>query len=292
MIRVAVIGLGRTGKEIAKVIMQQKDMQLVMAVCSEKSDKAGKDLGEVIRSKETGIRIIPANDLEKYIIEYKPNVAVDFSNPEATVRNAEIMTKYNVKIVIGTTGFTEIQTKKLMTMAKHRKTGIVMAPNITLGVNVLMILSNLAASILEGYDCTIVESHFKQKKDSPSGTAKKIAKELMKGMSTYKEVNIHDPEHYEVPIHAIRAGGIIGKHHVIMAGEYDKVEIIHESFSREAFALGALKAVRFIEQKTGYFEMSDVLDLKRVLTRYLEREASLKKQRYFNMEIQNSEITV
>jgi len=285
MIKVALIGVGRTGSEIAKVIMEQEDMQLVMAVCSNHSNKAGKDLGEILHSKDTGIVIMPANELSKNLLKYKPDVAIDFSSPEATIRNAEILTKYNVKMVIGTTGFTEIQTKKLMMLSnKYHKAGFVLAPNITLGVNVLMLLSNLAASILESYDFEIVESHFKGKRDMPSGTAKKIAKELVKGMSTYKDIDIHEFDSHDIPIHSIRAGGIIGRHRVIMAGEHDKIEIIHESFSRKAFALGALRAVRFIHRKHGFFEMNDVLDLRHVLTRYLERETNLKKQKYFDTE--------
>jgi 4-hydroxy-tetrahydrodipicolinate reductase len=195
-------------------------------------------------------------------------------------------------MVIGTTGFTEIQSKKLMSIAKNNKTGIVHAPNITLGVNVLMVLTNLAASILEGYDCTIIESHFKNKKDAPSGTAKKIAEEVLKGMSANSNIYPRDLDYNEIPIHAVRAGGIIGRHRVIMAGEYDKVEIIHESFARTAFALGALKAVRFVHEKVGFFEMTDVLDLKRIMTRYLEREAYFKKQRHFNVEMAENEMSV
>ncbi|NLY44222.1 MAG: 4-hydroxy-tetrahydrodipicolinate reductase [Clostridiaceae bacterium] len=292
MIRLCLIGLGRTGKEVAKVLLKRKDMDIVMAVCSSGSDKIGKDLGQIIDSRDTGIIIDSCDALDENILKYKPDVAIDFSDPNATVRNAEILGKRKVNMVIGTTGFTEFQIKKLMNISKIHKIGIVYAPNITLGVNVLMVLTNLAASILEGYDCTIIESHFKNKKDSPSGTAKKIAKEVLKGMSGNTDIAAHDLDYSDVPIRSVRAGGIIGKHHVIMAGEYDKVEIVHESFTRTAFAVGAIKAVSFINKKVGFFEMSDVLDLRRVMTRYLEREANYKKQRFFNPEMQESEISV
>lgn len=292
IIRLCLIGLGRTGKEVAKVLLRQKDMDIVMAVCSRGSDKTGKDLGQILDSRDTGIIIDSCDNLEANLLKYKPDVAIDFSDPDATVRNAEILGKRKVNMVIGTTGFTEIQIKRLMNISKIHKIGIVYAPNITLGVNVLMLLTNLAASILDGYDCTIIESHFKTKKDSPSGTAKKIAKEVLKGVSGNADTSARDLDYSDIPIHSVRAGGIIGKHHVIMAGEYDKIEIIHESFTRTAFALGAIKAVSFINKKVGFFEMSDVLDLKRVMTRYLEREASYKKQRFFNTEMQGSEVSV
>lgn len=291
MIRVCLIGLGRTGKEIAKVLLQQEDMKLVMAVCGNHSEKAGKDLGEILNMRDTGIIIDSSNNLEQNILKYKPNVAIDFSTPEATIHNAEILAKMKIRMVIGTTGFNELQLKKIMNISKSNKVGIVHAPNITLGVNVMMVLTNLAASILENYDCEIIESHFKQKKDAPSGTAKKIAREALKGISiNNEEVDIHDLDYNEIPIHAVRAGGIIGKHKVILAGEHDKVEITHESFSRTAFALGALKAVRFIHEKIGFFEMNDVLDLRHVMTSYLEREAYLRKQRYYNLEMQEDQL--
>jgi 4-hydroxy-tetrahydrodipicolinate reductase len=293
IIKVCLIGLGRTGKEIAKVLLDQEDIELVMAVCSENSDKIGHDLGEILNSRDTGIIIDSCANLEQNIFKYKPDVAIDFSHPEATIRNAEILSAMRVRIVVGTTGFTEIQSKKLMSIAKNNKTAIVHTPNVTLGINVLMVLTNLAASILEGYDCEIIESHFKSKKDSPSGSAKKIANEVLKGMSiNNNDISLRDLDYNDVPIHAVRAGGIIGRHRVILAGEYDKVEILHESFSRTAFALGALKAVRFIYDKIGFFEMNDVLDLKHVMTRYLEREAYFKKQRHFNTDMPDNEISV
>ncbi|MGE4283795.1 MAG: 4-hydroxy-tetrahydrodipicolinate reductase [Clostridia bacterium] len=290
IIRVCLIGLGRTGKEIARVLLEQKDIELVMAVCSEYSEKVGKDLGDILNCRNTGIIIDSCTNLEQNIFKYKPDVAIDFSDPDATISNAETLGRMKIRIVIGTTGFTEIHTKRLMSITRNNKTAIVHAPNITLGVNVLMVLTNLAASILEGYDCEIVESHFKNKKDAPSGTAKKIANEVLKGASINNETNAHDLDYSQIPIHAIRAGGIVGKHSVILAGEYDKVEITHESFARRAFALGALKAVRFIYEKIGFFEMNDVLDLKYVMTRYLEREMYFKKQRHFNTEVPENEM--
>ncbi|QEK11520.1 4-hydroxy-tetrahydrodipicolinate reductase [Crassaminicella thermophila] len=291
-IRVCQIGLGRTGKEISKVLLQQDDIELVMGVCSENSPKIGKDLGEILNTRDTNIIVDSCSNLEENISKYKPDVAIDFSSPEATVRNAEILGKMKVSIVVGTTGFNEIQTKKLMSIAKNNNIGIVHAPNITLGVNVLMVLSNLAASILESYDCTITEAHFKGKKDAPSGTAKKIANEILKGMNIHNDIDVHSLDYNDIPIHAIRAGGIIGKHKVILAGEHDKIEIIHESFSRTAFALGALKAVRFVHKKAGFFTMNDVLNLRHVISRYLEREAHFRKQRFFNTEVPKDQLSI
>ncbi|MDR3271041.1 MAG: 4-hydroxy-tetrahydrodipicolinate reductase [Peptococcaceae bacterium] len=263
VLRVCLIGLGRTGKEIAKVIMAQDDLQLVMAVCSAASGNAGKDLGELLQTKETGIQVIENTLLEHHLLRFQPDVAIDFSQAQATLENIPILGKLHIPVVIGTTGFDNRQRWKLNAMAAHYKMGVIMAPNITLGVNLLMLLTHLAAGILQDYDCTIVESHFSQKKDSPSGTALLIAKEIVQSR--------RDPDQ-QVPIHALRAGGIIGSHKVVLAGEFDKIEITHESFSRTAFAQGALQAVRFIQGKTGLYEMGDVLNLKQALLTYLAKE--------------------
>lgn len=266
MIRVCISGLGKTGKEIAKVLLDQEDIKLVSAICSPNSNKKGKDLGEVLEIGSTGITVESSDNLEQVIFRTRPDVVVDFSSPEAALRNAKVFSRMKVSIIIGTTGFSKIGLKRLYILANTHKCGIVYAPNITLGVNVLMLLSNLAANILNNYDFQITEIHHKHKKDSPSGTAKKIAGEIEKGLIAAGNTN----KDFQIPITAVRAGGVVGKHQVMIIGEDDIIEISHESFSRKAFALGALRAIRFAKGKSGYFEMSDVLNLKKVLGDYLE----------------------
>jgi 4-hydroxy-tetrahydrodipicolinate reductase len=276
MIKVCISGLGKTGREITKVLLEQEDIKLVSAVCSPGSEKCGRDLGDVIGQGKTGVVIESSDCLEQIVFRSRPDVVVDFSNPEAALRNARIFSRMRVNIVIGTTGFSRIALKKLYILANRHRNGIVYAPNITLGVNVLMLITNLAANILNDYDFQITEIHHKHKKDSPSGTALKIAGEIAKGL----ESSGNDAEAGSIPIHAVRAGGVVGKHEVMIIGENDKIEISHESFSRKAFALGAIKAVRFVAGETGYFEMSDVLDLKRVLNDYIEKDSGLLGKRF------------
>ena len=270
MIRVCLVGIGKTGKEIAKVIMEQEDMKLVAAVCSPGSDKEGKDLGEILGCGHTGVTITGSDKLEEMIFKTKPDVVVDFSSPEATIKNSRIFSKMKVNIVVCTTGFSDFALKRLFVMTRKYHNAIAYAPNITLGVNVLMLLTNLAASILNNYDFSITEIHHKRKKDAPSGTAIKIAKEIEKGIESAGK-NVND---VEIPITAIRAGGVVGKHQVLIVGEEDKIEITHESFSRRVFAQGAIQPVRFLYRKSGYYEMSDILNLSKVLSDYLERENS------------------
>ena len=278
MIRVCISGLGKTGKEIAKFLLEQEDIKLVSAICSPNSNKKGKDLGEIIGNGNTGIKIEGSDNIEQIIFRTKPDVVVDFSSPEAAARNAKIFSKLKVNIVIGTTGFSKFSLKRLFLLANKHRNGIVYAPNITLGVNVLMLLTNLAANLLNSYDFQITEIHHKNKKDSPSGTAKKIAVEIEKGLKH----SGNDDTEAQVPITAIRAGGVVGKHDVMIIGEDDKIEISHESFSRKAFALGALRAVRFIKGKVGYYEMNDVLNLKKVLNDYIHEDNKSNNKRYKN----------
>lgn len=268
MIRVCLAGLGRTGKEIARILLEQPDMKLVSVICSPGSTKEGMDLGDILEIPKTGIRVESSEHLQYAIFRSKPDVVIDFSNAESTIRNAKLLSKMRVNIVVGTTGFSKTGLQKLKVLSRKYHNGIVYAPNITLGVNVLMFLTNLAANILNEYDFEVLEIHHKQKKDAPSGTAVKIAGEIARGLNS---AGI-EKTGQEIPISAIRAGGVVGKHEVMIIGENDKIEICHESFSRKAFALGALKAVRFVQGKSGYFEMNDVLNLRKVLFDYLQKD--------------------
>lgn len=288
--RVCLVGLGKTGKEIAKVIMEQKNMKLVSVVCSSRSNKLEKSLDDIIGCNNSGVTIDSEDNLEQVIFKTKPDVVVDFSSPQATIRNAKIFSKMKVNIVVGTTGFSSFALKKLLVLTRKHHNAICYAPNITLGVNVLMLLTHLAASILNNYDFQITEVHHKNKKDAPSGTAVKIAKEIKKGLdSTGVSVSTD-----EIPISAVRAGGVVGKHEVMIVGEDDKIEISHESFSRKAFALGAVKAIEFIYDKAGYYEMNDVLNLQKILEDYLEKEHSKKSRKYkkYSSEVNGSPVNV
>lgn len=261
MIKVCLIGIGKTGKEIAKMLLNQTDMRIVAALSSPGSMNNHKDLGEVIGIKEVGVKIQGTHKLDEILIQYRPDVVVDFSNSGATLKNAKIISRLGVNMVIGTTGFSEIELEEIKNLTSRNRIGIIYAPNITPGVNVLMTLTKLAAVLLHDYDFQITEIHHNRKKDIPSGTALKIFNEIQDGLLLFDK-NI-DAE--SVPINSVRAGGIIGKHEVLIAGEYDKITISHESFSRKAFANGALRAIRFINEKTGFYEMKDVLSLSKII---------------------------
>ncbi|MGI6085943.1 MAG: 4-hydroxy-tetrahydrodipicolinate reductase [Acetivibrionales bacterium] len=266
MTNVCLIGLGRTGLEIARTIMDQRDMKIVGAICSELSSKAGKDIGEFLGLPETGAKIYPTSQLNYVLEKFKPDVFVDFSNHKATMSYVASIAEKKAALVIGTTGFSKTDILRMKVLTKKHCSGILYAPNITVGVNVMMLLSNITARILSDYDFEINEAHHKHKKDSPSGTALKIADQVEEGLQSSGMEVIES-----IPIHAIRAGGIVGRHELMAAGENDKIEIVHESFNRKAFADGAVRGVRFIKGKKGFFGMQDVLDLERVLASYFDK---------------------
>ena len=283
MIRVCLIGLGKTGSEVAKVLLAQDSIKLVAAICSPGSVKAGRDLGEIIGLRDTGIIVQGADRLEEMVFRTKPDVALDFSRPEATIRNSVILSRMKVNMVIATTGFSGFSLKRLFVLTRKYHNGIVYAPNITLGVNVMMLLTGIASSILNNYDFHVNEEHHNRKKDIPSGTAMKIAGEIEKARD---RSGAHDGDGpvRPVPINAVRAGGIVGKHEVLIAGDEDMLEISHQSFSRKAFASGAISAIKFVYKKAGYFEMSDVLNLSSVLANYIERDKKRHAGRGANMK--------
>ncbi len=264
MIKVGLIGLGKTGKYIAEGILQQDNMEMVAAICSPNSEKKGMNLGELLGNSKTDVKITTSDELQATIFKTKPDVVVDFSNPQATMKNAIILSKMKVNMVIGTTGFSKEDINKLQTISYKFKNGIVYAPNITLGVNVIMLLSNIAATILNNYDFQIVEMHYKDKKDSPSGTALKLYDEIEHGLQ------ISGVKNKSIPISSVRAGGVVGKHSVLIVGDEDRIEISHESFSKKVFSIGAINAVNYIYKKSGYYEMKDVLNLKKILHEYID----------------------
>lgn len=264
MIRICLSGLGRAGMETARVIMEQKDLKLVSVIVRPGSEKAGKDLGELLGCSAVGIPVEGADRLEETVFRTRPDVVVDFSLAEAAIRNASRFSKLKVNVAMCTTGLTRTDMARLKVLTRKYGTGIACIPNVTLGVNVMMLLSQLASSLLTDYDFQITERHFAKKKDSPSGTASKIAAAVGRGLESAGRSNM------SVPVHAVRAGGIVGYHELMVIGQEDQLTISHESFSRRAFAIGSLKAARFLVGRSGFFEMTDVLDLRGALLAYLD----------------------
>jgi len=197
------------------------------------------------------------------------DVLIDFTRPEGTLVHLQVCAERGVKAVVGTTGFSDAQKAEIAALAK--KTAIVMAPNMSVGVNVTLKLLQMAAKALStGYDIEVIEAHHRHKVDAPSGTALKMGEVIaealgrdLKDCAVYGREGVtgeRDPS--SIGFAAIRGGDIVGDHTVLFAGTGERIEISHKASSRAGYAQGSLRAVHFLcGQKTGMFDMFDVLGL-------------------------------
>ena|SRR5437660_920473 len=195
------------------------------------------------------------------------DVLVDFSQPDVANAVCEAGLKSNTPLVIGTTGHSVEQRKAIESASK--KLPIVLASNFSVGVNALFWLTEEAARILgDSFDLEIVEMHHRLKKDAPSGTARTLAEILQRQRKTTqlrhgREGMVGERDPFEIGIHAVRGGDIVGDHTVILAGSGERLELTHRAASRETFARGALRAAHWvIGKEPGLYDMRNVLGLK------------------------------
>ncbi|MFN4148248.1 MAG: 4-hydroxy-tetrahydrodipicolinate reductase [Rhodocyclaceae bacterium] len=195
---------------------------------------------------------------------------IDFTRPEGTLKHLEICRRLGVSMVIGTTGFTAEQKQQIVDAAQEIP--IVLSPNMAIGVNAVFKLLDVAARILsEGYDIEIIEAHHRHKVDAPSGTALRMGEIVaaalgreLKSCAIYgREGHTGERPATQIGFSTIRGGDIVGDHTVLFAGSGERIEITHRSASRMSYALGSLRAARFLRDKRhGLFDMQDVLGLK------------------------------
>lgn len=258
---------GRMGRAILNSISQTKGAQLAGALEYDESTYLGKD-ASALAGLEPSDTIITSN-IKKEIV--KGNVIIDFTTPEATLVLLEEAVKQGKSLVIGTTGFSHQQRDIIKDASKE--IAIVMAPNMSVGVNVLLKLVYEASSILGnmGYDIELVESHHNKKKDAPSGTAIRIAevaaaainKELDDVAVYERKGIIGERTKNEIGIQSLRGGDIVGDHTLMLAGPGERIELIHRAHSRSTFSQGAVEAALWVFSKPpGLYDMQDVLGLK------------------------------
>jgi 4-hydroxy-tetrahydrodipicolinate reductase len=264
--RIAIAGsTGRMGRALIDAVVQAGDFQLKAALERPDSPFLGKDAGELVGSP-CGVRI--SADLERSLADC--DVLVDFTRPEATLKHLEICGSRGIRMVIGTTGFTPQQNKLIG--AASRNVAVVMAPNMSVGVNLTFKLIELTAKVLnEGYDVEIIEAHHRHKVDAPSGTALRmgdivahaLGRDLAECAVYGREGVTGERKPSTIGFATVRGGDIVGDHTALFAGTGERVEITHRAASRATFALGALRAARFLAgMKSGLFDMQDVLGLK------------------------------
>jgi 4-hydroxy-tetrahydrodipicolinate reductase len=196
-------------------------------------------------------------------------VLIDFTRPEGTLAHLAVCRELGVKAVIGTTGFSEAQKAEIAALGRH--IAIVLAPNMSVGVNVVLKLLDQAARALDtGYDIEVIEAHHRHKVDAPSGTALQMGEVLaqalgrdLKDCAVYTRQGVtgeRDPS--SIGFATIRGGDIVGDHTVLFAGTGERIEITHKSSSRATYAQGSLRAARFVAgHAKGLFNMNHVLGL-------------------------------
>lgn len=265
-LRVAVAGAsGRMGRMLVEAIQNSGDCVLTAALDLPGSPALGMDAAAFLG--QTSGAVIES-DLKSALS--KADFLIDFTRPEGTLVHLAVCAELGVKAVIGTTGFSEEEKAQIAAFAQQ--TAIMLAPNMSVGVNVTLKLLEMAAKALDtGYDIEIVEAHHKHKVDAPSGTALKMGEVIAQAQGTQLQDRAvyerfgHTGERKEntIGFATVRGGDIVGDHTVLFAGTGERIEITHKSSSRSTYAQGSLRAVRFLaSQTTGQFDMFDVLSLR------------------------------
>ncbi|HET6598646.1 MAG TPA: 4-hydroxy-tetrahydrodipicolinate reductase [Burkholderiaceae bacterium] len=264
-LRVAVAGAsGRMGQMLIDAVVSADDLVLTGALDLRGSPGLGRDAGTAL-GHATGVNITA--DLRAGLANAQ--VLIDFTRPEGSLAHLAQCRALGVKAVIGTTGFSDDQKARIAEHAEH--VAILMAPNMSVGVNVMFeLLANAARALGAGYDIEIVEAHHRHKVDAPSGTALKMGEVIaaalgrdLQSCAVYAREGLtgeRDPQ--AIGFATVRGGDIVGDHTVLFAGTGERIEITHRSSSRTTYAQGALRAARFLATRShGLFGMSDVLGL-------------------------------
>ncbi len=256
---------GRMGRTLIEGVLKDKTLSLASAFDVPTSGLIGKDAGELVGAA-CGVKI----GADAQVAIAAGDVIIDFTRPEATMAHLGLCVAAGVRMVIGTTGFTDAQKQQIADASK--KIGIVMAPNFAIGVNVTFKLAEVAAKSLgDAFDVEIIEAHHRHKVDAPSGTALRLGEVVAGALGrNLSEVALHGREgitgerdRQSIAFHAIRGGDIVGEHTVIFAGEGERVEVTVRSQSRMTYALGALRSCQYLAGRAnGLYDMQDVLGLR------------------------------
>jgi 4-hydroxy-tetrahydrodipicolinate reductase len=264
-IRLAVAGAsGRMGRMLIEAALADPAVEVAVALDRADSPELGRDCGDFL-GRRTAVPIVA--ELDRLAAA---DVLIDFTRPEGTSAHLAACLRHGVKMVIGTTGFDDAG--KAAIRDASASIGIVFAPNMSVGVNATFRLLEVAATILSsGYDIEIIEAHHRHKVDAPSGTALKMGEVVAAAQNkALKEFAVYAREGVTgerrpgtIGFAAVRGGDIVGDHTVMFAGTGERIEITHRAGSRMPYALGSMRAARFVAgQPRGLFDMQDVLGLK------------------------------
>lgn len=263
MIKIGISGaMGRMGKTIANLCIQDKEIQISLALEHPHHKDLNQDYGILLQYSPLNIFLSSDKEMIQNV-----DVVIDFSLPENTLEIIKFCEKYKKPIVIGTTGFNKKELEELYNY--QNKIPILISPNMSLGVNVLFYLVKQATRLLKDFEVEITEIHHSKKKDAPSGTAIKLRDILIKELNLNENAVIYgrkgmigERSSNEIGIHAIRGGDVVGEHTVFYFSEGERIEISHKATSRMIFAKGAIFAAKWlIHQKPKIYSMDDVLGI-------------------------------
>ncbi len=253
---------GRMGQRIIQLAHEYRDLAVAAALEPAGHPQQGRDIGDVAGIGQIGVRVSPFVPVEQRL-----NVIIDFSTPEGTMAMLPLCLERRIPLVVATTGHTPGQKKEIEGAANQ--TAILMAPNMSLAVNVLMKLVRQAGEVLKdkGFDVEILERHHRFKKDSPSGTALHFARIIQEVMGQTevrhgREGLVGERPAHEIGVHAIRVGDNVGEHTILFSTLGETLELTHRAHARDCYARGALQAARFLaDRQAGRYSMEDVLGL-------------------------------
>lgn len=256
---------GRMGHALLESVFADNTLQLHGALDRANSVQIGRDAGEQF-GLASGVKI--TSDIDAAL--NGADVLIDFTRPEASLQYLNACKKAGVKHIIGTTGFSAEQKAEIETASKQ--IAIVFAPNMSVGVTLLINLVQAAAKVLnDGYDIEIIEAHHRHKVDAPSGTALRLGEAAASALGrNLDECAVYGREGVTgerdaatIGFATVRGGDVVGDHTVLFAGVGERVELTHKASSRATFALGALRAAKFLNGKNiGLYDMQDVLNLR------------------------------
>ncbi|MBQ38514.1 MAG: 4-hydroxy-tetrahydrodipicolinate reductase [Gemmatimonadaceae bacterium] len=264
MAKIVVCGItGRMGQRLGNLIVDSDDLQLMGGTERPGHEALGRDAGVVVGCDLQGVSVtedVPAAEAD---------VVIAFTAPESTLADARACAAAGTAMVVGTTGFTAVQLSEFKDTVST--VPCVFAPNFSTAMNVLFKLVEEAARILgDDYDVEVLEAHHRHKVDAPSGSALRLAERAAAGLErNLDDVVVHGREgvtgertRQEIGMHAMRIGDMAGDHSVFYGAPGEYLELRHHATSRDAFALGALRAARFaLTAKPGLYDMGHVLGL-------------------------------
>lgn len=239
--KVGLCGLGKAGKEFVKYINEKENTELSVVLCRDESDTAGKMLHEV--TKYNGKQDLIIERISECKLLDKPQVIIDFSGCETTLKLVDFCVKNKINLVICPTDFTSSELDYIRDSAINNGIGIMFAPTLTLGINVMMDYLEKISKVFPTFRFEIVEKH-PSSKPKPTRTARYMADII---------------DRTEVPISSVRLDGYVGLHEAICADGLERITLTHETCSRQAFARGALFAAEYIHNKQGFYNINSVL---------------------------------